>query len=248
MNQTETLVFKNLQSRERNNQQTDLTNMYRAIYKTNPDIDQIEFLNVFKKLQEHHAGVLVIGRGGNPNRFIWKYNLKEVADQALKNHTDFTKLQVFSARTRKDRYTLKRALPVAAIDKMLKGRAANAFTDVTVATPIIKIRKNPKNLLAAKPKAESKPVEAVPEVMAATSQDVIESKPGIVGKVRRKRRTKRAMKAHALKAKRVANLTSETKNQFKQGVPVLRIEIGSNARKEDVEAFMQLARELAGTK
>lgn len=230
MNQAETLVFKNLQARERNNQQTDLTNMYRAIYKTNPEIDQVDFLNVFKKLQEQHAGVLVIGRNGNSNRFIWKYNLKEVAEAALKNHSDFTKLSLYSARVRRDRQALKRPLSIETIDKMLEGRGQSKFADISVA-PIIKVRKHPKNV----------------EVKTAEVMPVIEVQGEPIKKARRKRRTKRAMKAHALKSSRVKELIDETSKPFDE-VPVLRIEIGSNAKKEDVEALMQLARELAGTK
>ena len=81
--QVSELVFNVLSERNRHRSRTDLKNLYRSIKKMEPDIDEEQFMAVFKGLAAAGAGSLIIGRRGNPNRFIWKYNLKAIADAAI---------------------------------------------------------------------------------------------------------------------------------------------------------------------
>jgi hypothetical protein len=74
------LVMGILSERQRHRQRTDLKNLYRGAKRVEPKIDEDQFMEVFKKLAASGAGSLIIGRRGNPNRFIWKYNLKDIAE------------------------------------------------------------------------------------------------------------------------------------------------------------------------
>jgi hypothetical protein len=85
MDQVSGLIYKVLGSRQRIRQQTDLTQLYRQIKKLDKTVDEKSFLATFRKLELDGAGSLVIGRRGNPNRFVWKYNLKDVATRLNKN-------------------------------------------------------------------------------------------------------------------------------------------------------------------
>ena len=76
------LVFEVLSERQRHRQRTDLKNLYRAVKRNEPSLDEDAFMDVFKGLDKAGAGSLIIGRRGNPNRFIWKYNLKAIAEAA----------------------------------------------------------------------------------------------------------------------------------------------------------------------
>lgn len=79
---TETVVLNALGNRQRMRTQTDLNQFFKGILREHSGLDEKEFLAVFRKLQEQGAGALIIGRKNNPNRFIWNYNLKEVAQAA----------------------------------------------------------------------------------------------------------------------------------------------------------------------
>jgi hypothetical protein len=83
MNQVNEMIFKALGNRQRIRTQLDLTQMYRMM-KRELGVGDQEFLAAFRLLEVQGAGSLIIGRRGNPNRFVWKYNLKQVAQAALK--------------------------------------------------------------------------------------------------------------------------------------------------------------------
>lgn len=85
MDQVSGLVYKVLGARQRVRQQTDLTQLYKDIRRMDKTVDEKDFLNTFKDLESKGVGSLIIGRRGNPNRFIWKYNLKDVATRLNKN-------------------------------------------------------------------------------------------------------------------------------------------------------------------
>lgn len=76
------LIFKALSQRQRAVRVTSLTNLYRAIHDDHPRVSEKEFLQVFKQLDHAKMGNLIIGRRNKHNRFIWNYNLKDVAQMA----------------------------------------------------------------------------------------------------------------------------------------------------------------------
>lgn len=41
-------------------------------------VSKEEIITTFKRLQELGLGVVVYGRGKNPDKFIWNYNLKDI--------------------------------------------------------------------------------------------------------------------------------------------------------------------------
>lgn len=84
MNQVEGLVYKVLGSRRRVRQETNLTVLYRTIKRMDKTINEKDFLAAFRALEAKGAGTLVIGRKGNPNRFVWDYNLKDAAKTVMK--------------------------------------------------------------------------------------------------------------------------------------------------------------------
>lgn len=75
-------IFKVFGKRQRFRRHTNLDLFFKVIQQEDPTINEREFLSVFKGLQDQGAGSLVIGRKDNPTRFVWNYNLKEVANVA----------------------------------------------------------------------------------------------------------------------------------------------------------------------
>lgn len=75
-------IFKVFGKRQRFRRHTNLDLFFKVIAQEDPSITEREFLEVFKTLQNQGAGSLVIGRKDNPTRFVWNYNLKEVANVA----------------------------------------------------------------------------------------------------------------------------------------------------------------------
>lgn len=106
------LVFDVLAERQRHRQRTDLNNLFRAMRRDNPDLSEREYLEVFKTLQMNGAGSLIIGRRGNPNRFIWKYNLKDLAEKIKTNglnHSTIKHLELIKPEAKADEKVVKRA-------------------------------------------------------------------------------------------------------------------------------------------
>lgn len=79
------LVFDVLSERQRHRQRTDLNNLYRGMLKIDSGLDHDKFMDVFRSLDQNGAGKLVRGRRGNPDRFIWKYDLRALAEAAKRN-------------------------------------------------------------------------------------------------------------------------------------------------------------------
>lgn len=75
-------VFKALSDKQRARKATDLTNLFREMTQKDKTLQEKEILAVFKKLQDASVGSLVIGRRNKHNRFVWNYNLKQVAQAA----------------------------------------------------------------------------------------------------------------------------------------------------------------------
>lgn len=77
-------VFKALADRERAAARSDIDAIFRELEaKKNTELDYFEYLDVWKELQKLGAGILVHGRKGNPNRFVWSINLRQAGRTAL---------------------------------------------------------------------------------------------------------------------------------------------------------------------
>lgn len=83
MNHTEAIVLKTLTERQRVNKKTNLTHLFQSLKRDNEVLNRDEFYSFFKDLQDRGLGVMIKGRRDNPDRFIWNYNLKEVAQKVL---------------------------------------------------------------------------------------------------------------------------------------------------------------------
>lgn len=77
-NSTSKAAFKVLSQRLRFGKHTDLGKLKREIKESSGNLNQTEFLSLFKKLEKLGYGAIVIGRGGRSTRFAWNYNLGKV--------------------------------------------------------------------------------------------------------------------------------------------------------------------------
>lgn len=77
-------VFKRLASRERAKNRSDIDAICREIEADKKSqLDYNKYIEVWRQLELMGVGSLVFGRRGNPNRFVWNHNLKEIGKQAL---------------------------------------------------------------------------------------------------------------------------------------------------------------------
>lgn len=73
-------IFDDMANRERFRREYNLKRLHKELSeKSKKPIDDKEFLETFKALQAAGLGSLIVGRGGKEDRFIWDYNLKDVA-------------------------------------------------------------------------------------------------------------------------------------------------------------------------
>ena len=72
-------IFDAFASRKRFRSQTNLNKLRIDLLNKGERIDNDEYLETFKSLQDMGIGSLIIGRRGKPNRFKWNYSLKDVA-------------------------------------------------------------------------------------------------------------------------------------------------------------------------
>jgi hypothetical protein len=106
-NECSQVIFGHLSSRDRFSQQTDLRALYFKIKKDLPkNATQKEFMSVFQKLaDEAGTGMFIVGRNGQPNRFEWSYNLKEIGQLALGTDIDPQPLPGKQQTTQKNFFT-----------------------------------------------------------------------------------------------------------------------------------------------
>lgn len=85
-NQSETskVVFEYLSARQRYRRITDLNKVYSLLMNKGEKLVVNDYDATFKALHKAGCGALVIGRNGNPPRFLWSYNLKQIG-QAARN-------------------------------------------------------------------------------------------------------------------------------------------------------------------
>lgn len=80
-NPTVKAVFDVLSERQRSRKRTDIDNLFRQVLRGNPQADHKAFMDLFIGMDSNGMGRLIRGRGRNPNRFIWGYDLKAVAEK-----------------------------------------------------------------------------------------------------------------------------------------------------------------------
>jgi hypothetical protein len=84
-------VFKALSARERSSARSDIDAIFRELEGSlKREIDYFKYVAVWQEMESSGLGTLVHGRKGNPNRFVWKANLKEVGRQVLGLPKDIT--------------------------------------------------------------------------------------------------------------------------------------------------------------
>lgn len=79
---TSKAIFEVLKDRKRFRRYTNLSQFNQVLLNKGYKVVEDEYFDTFKALEKAGAGSLIIGRKGNPNRFIWDYNLKDVAKAA----------------------------------------------------------------------------------------------------------------------------------------------------------------------
>lgn len=73
-------IFKDMSDRERFRREYNLKRLFKELQeKTKATLDEREFLQTFKDLEAAGLGSIVLGRGKTADRWIWSYNLKDVA-------------------------------------------------------------------------------------------------------------------------------------------------------------------------
>jgi hypothetical protein len=75
-------VFSYLSTRERHRNRTDLRQLYTSVFEEGDSTSYEDFIKVFQELHNAQVGVLIRGRRNDPDRFQWRYNLKDVAKAA----------------------------------------------------------------------------------------------------------------------------------------------------------------------
>ena len=102
-NETAKNVFDTFANRLRFRRHTNLDRLQFDLIHKGKKIVPEEFQTLFQKLQEMGIGSIVNGRGNNPTRFVWNYNLKAVAKSAEQKEplTNDSLLQKSSHKTTK---------------------------------------------------------------------------------------------------------------------------------------------------
>lgn len=80
---TANTIFEALSKRERFRERITLKKFKYDLIKSGQKVVDQEFLDTFKKLEEAGVGSLVKGRGSNPDRFVWNFNLRDVGTAAF---------------------------------------------------------------------------------------------------------------------------------------------------------------------
>lgn len=81
-NETAKAVFSTWAQRRRFRRETNLPRFEASLLQDGHKIVRQDFLQLFKRLEDAGIGSIIVGRHGKPNRFVWNYNLKDVAKNA----------------------------------------------------------------------------------------------------------------------------------------------------------------------
>ncbi len=82
LNDAAVATFEELSQRQRYRKDTNLRRFRKALSEKHGTIDLHQLEEVFRHMEQLGLGSLVIGRDDKPTRFVWKYNLKDVAKAA----------------------------------------------------------------------------------------------------------------------------------------------------------------------
>lgn len=80
---TSKAIFDSWIQRQRFSQKTNLDKFKGNLLNQGEKIVDEEFQKTFKCLEDLGIGSIIHGRGKNPTRFIWNYNLKDVAQMSM---------------------------------------------------------------------------------------------------------------------------------------------------------------------
>lgn len=129
-------VFKVLERRQRFRKRSDISRIYREVKSHNINTDPKEVLSVFKELQTAGVGSIVLGRKNNPNRFVWKYNLKHVAKAAKKEDSSVKALSTFGQESEDTKQV--KAKPNVEVQRVTRSSTVSAnkpFIQITLRLP-----------------------------------------------------------------------------------------------------------------
>lgn len=84
-NETALAITEAMKDRERNRLYTDILRTRKLLVGKKLKIVEADYIKYWKDMQAAEFGSIVYGRGGNPDRFAWNYNLKDFASAALRD-------------------------------------------------------------------------------------------------------------------------------------------------------------------
>lgn len=112
---TAKIVFNSLARRQRFRYETNLNKMKNLLLNRGEKIVEAEYRTLFRKLQDYGVGSIIYGRGSNPNKFKWNYNLRELAKAATGKELkaeDIREIGVTHRVTRRKPLTIKKPVPM----------------------------------------------------------------------------------------------------------------------------------------
>lgn len=77
-----------LAMRERFRRYSNIEKMKYLLLNQGEKIVDTDYRQVWKDLEDAGIGSIIYGRGGRPDRFMWYYDLKQVANAALQNKNE----------------------------------------------------------------------------------------------------------------------------------------------------------------
>lgn len=133
-------IFKALSGLQRARRRTDLGRLYRMVHHMDNTVTEKDFLDIFKSLQDAKVGSLIIGRKNNPNRFAWRYNLKDIAArlQGVKETGPLALLPEVKAKRRKKQN--QEIIPINTISKSLEGASIQLSISLPIGTPLKEVQ------------------------------------------------------------------------------------------------------------
>ncbi len=82
-NETALATTEELKSRVRNRRYTNIEKTRKLLVQKQLKIVEGDYVQYWKDMQAAGFGSIIYGRKGNPDRFAWNYNLKDVASAGL---------------------------------------------------------------------------------------------------------------------------------------------------------------------
>lgn len=82
-NETAKSILTHFAGRERFRRETDMNRFQSVLLRSGQKVVEKDYLETFKRFESLGLGVIVYGRGSNPSRFIWNYDLKTVGKAAV---------------------------------------------------------------------------------------------------------------------------------------------------------------------